>query len=363
DDRRTILTAIAQQPPPPDVENRIRFYAREQQNNLAFSLEGLRNLIDSVAGLPGRRAVLYISDGLPMRGSEDIFQAQATALDDPTYQMRAFDFDFSRQFQKLTARANTQDVMLFTVDAAGLRGYEVGSAQTGGAQSLVQANFAHRRNMQTSLEFMAEETGALAVIGTNNIGEGMRRFSGVLDNYYSLGYQPAHGRDGRYHEIEIEIVGRDDLRVRHRQGYRSQTVASELGEQTNAALLHGFEQNPHATYLELGDVRPAEDDDKVLRTIRVKVPSSSLTLLPRAQEVRAPLEVYVAAADEEGTAPVQRLEWMIAFPEEHLQAAEGIDFTYEVTLTLRRGRQKIAVGLHETITGVSSFVTRTVDTG
>ncbi|MEM9558484.1 MAG: VWA domain-containing protein [Acidobacteriota bacterium] len=360
DDRQQLLSAIYSEPPPQGVDVRMRFYARKVQNDLAFTINGIRNLCDSISGLPGRKAVLYVSDGLPWRGAEDVFQARAETTGESSYLMDVTEYDFSREFTLLAAKVNTNDVNLFTIDAAGLRGYELGSARASGSRSHVAADFTHRRNMQSTLEFMADETGGLAVVGTNNIGDGLRRFADALDNYYSLGYTPAHGRDGRYYSIEVKVVGRDDLKVRHRQGYRFKSLETEFSDRTMAALLHGIESNSHGAFLEFGRPTPA-DDKKLLVPVLVRVPSESLTLLPRGDDLMATLRVFVAAIDEEQRlAPAQSLLWTIRFPAARAAEAEGIAFTYELKMIMRPGVQTVAVGLAEDATGLASYVKRSI---
>lgn len=362
-DRQELLSAIYTEPPPAGIDVKMRFYARKVQNDLQFTITALRNLSDSISGLPGRKAVLYVSDGLPWRGAEDVFQARAETTGETAYLMDVTEYDFSREFTLLASKINTNDVDLFTIDAAGLRGYEMGNASTTGSRSHVTADFAHRRNMQSTLQFMADETGGMSVVGTNNIGDGLRRFAKALDNYYSLGYTPAHGRDGRYHEIKVEVVGRKDLTIRHRQGYRFKSLAAEFSDRTMAALLHGVESNQHDAYIELGRPTPS-DDDNYMVPVRVRVPSENVVLLPRGSDLEASFQIFIAAADDDQRlAPAQNLDWTIRFPAERAADAEGIAFTYEVQMIMRPGVQTVAVGLAEEVTGLASFVTESLRVG
>jgi len=45
----------------------VRAYTQRVRNDLRYTLDALQNVARSLAGLPGRKAVLYISDGLPKR--------------------------------------------------------------------------------------------------------------------------------------------------------------------------------------------------------------------------------------------------------------------------------------------------------
>jgi VWFA-related protein len=81
-------------------------------------------------------------------------------------------------------------------------------AQTGGGDSV------------SMLRLMAEDTGGIAIVNTNNIAGNLRRV--VRDNsaYYMLGYYSPAGRDGNFHRITVRLRNRPDLSIRgSRSGY------------------------------------------------------------------------------------------------------------------------------------------------
>ena len=62
---------------------------------------------------------------------------------------------------------------------------------------------------------MAVETGGQAILGTNAVLPALDRVAEDLSTYYSLGYQPAHNGDGRYHKLVVKVL-RKGVRVRNR---------------------------------------------------------------------------------------------------------------------------------------------------
>jgi VWFA-related protein len=115
---------------------RAKLYAENVFNDLQFTLDGLRLAMDQLAGVPGRKAVLYVSEGLQMRAGEDIFWA----LDERYQQgsgnasesgvgfadcgnaiMESFHYDASRRLTDIANAASANRVTIYTVDAAGLR--------------------------------------------------------------------------------------------------------------------------------------------------------------------------------------------------------------------------------------------------
>jgi hypothetical protein len=91
---------------------------------------------------------------------------------------------------------------------------------------------------------MAERTGGVAIYNTNDPGKALQVVAADFRNYYSLGYSPAHGGDGRYHPVEVRIRGRKDLVVRHRDGFRDKSVESRMADGVGSALAFDVESNP-----------------------------------------------------------------------------------------------------------------------
>ncbi len=60
----------------------IRNFAATVRNEVDASIVNLENAIQTMAGLPGRKAILYISNGLPMRPAEDLFRAVEERFND-----------------------------------------------------------------------------------------------------------------------------------------------------------------------------------------------------------------------------------------------------------------------------------------
>ena len=49
-----------------EAESHVDFYAKSEYHELTRSVAALKQLVGSLAGLEGRKALLYVSDGIPM---------------------------------------------------------------------------------------------------------------------------------------------------------------------------------------------------------------------------------------------------------------------------------------------------------
>ena len=93
--------------------NDMMTYAEEEAHNVMFSIDRLREVVTFLAGLPGRKSVLYISNGLPMVPGLDLFNAFADAYNDPTILAETQRFDRSSAFKSVVAAAKHVDAKEF----------------------------------------------------------------------------------------------------------------------------------------------------------------------------------------------------------------------------------------------------------
>jgi VWFA-related protein len=152
-----------------EIYQLINNYAKETSNNLMFTMDSLRQIITSLSGLPGKKGVIYVSNGLPMIPGMDLFYELSRVTQNSTMLTQMYDFDRTRLFQQLAATANAQDVALYTIDAAGLEMGGMGSAEYSASQDPLSASVG-RHNLTDSLRYLSDETGGVAIINTNDVG-------------------------------------------------------------------------------------------------------------------------------------------------------------------------------------------------
>ncbi len=176
-------------------------FADNTRHEAGESLDGLREMLDSLAGLPGRKMLLHVSDGLPMVPGQDLYQAVQQRFADQGALGEAMSYDLSQRYVYLIALANSNRVSFYTIDAAGLRtqtgiGAEYQAVRSPTGVSLAVDSI-RTSNLQDTLIMMADRTGGQAIFNTNDVSEGLQRFARDFDNYYSLGYRaPVSNRAG-----------------------------------------------------------------------------------------------------------------------------------------------------------------------
>jgi VWFA-related protein len=361
-DRREILRAIDDSESLEEVSGRVRSYAESLYNDLSFTLSALKEFTGSLAGLPGRKAILYVSDGLPMRAAEDVYYKLQDKYERSSL-LDAQNYDASRRFQELAAQANANRVTFYTLEATGLRLPSSASAEESrpGATALIDSVYIS--NVQSPLLMLAEKTGGRAILNTNTVLPDLLKVAADFDTYYSLGYAPAHSGDGRYYKIDVKVKGRKGLTVRHRDGYRDKTTETRMADGTMASLLFGVEKNPLEAELEFGSGARREDGNyEVVLLIRLRI--GKLTLVPRGEIHEAHARAYVAVMDDKGNStPVQEMPIVIKVPANEVADAITKSYGYELKLLMAPGTQRVAVAIRDEVSATNSFLRRSVTVG
>ncbi len=363
--RREMLEAIEEATDPQQVSGRLRTYAESEYNDLVFAVNALKDFVGWLAGLPGRKALLYVSDGVPMTPGEDLYHALNQKFTNYSVLSQVTEFNAARRFDELAALANASRVTFYALDASGLRTFTAASAESAAAGTPGLGSFAdsiYFANHQNTLRLLADRTGGIAVVNTNDVGSGLERIAQDFGTYYSLGYSPSHAGDGRYHKIEVK-VRRKGTTVRHRDGYRDKSSASRMADGTLSSLVFGYQSNPLQLGLEVGGMTSQKDGLFVVPVV-VQIPIRRLVLVPHGEFQEARLRLFVSAMDGEGDmAPVQETPVPIRIPKDRLAEALEGNWAYEVKLLMRGGDHQLAVGVRDDLGAVSSFVRKSIRVG
>lgn len=321
--------------------------SNEEQAGRA-TLAALGELVQSLAGLPGPKALLWLSDGFAQVPGEDLAMllAEWCGGPPPTPQV-----GLAAPLAALAARANAGRVTFFSLEASGLQGTTGASVEFAQNSVSLAVDQARRVNVQNSLFALAADTGGRAVLNANDAAPDLERIAAELRTRYSLGIAAAGRGDGRVHRIEVRVL-RPGVFVQYRKSYRDEPLAERLIERVLAGLLYGARENPLAARLEAGAPRAAARGGVVV-TVTLRVPFSSLVLLDSSGERHGALELALGVRDEatQRTAPprVLRVPVRVAGP------AAG-EFAHALELRLSPGRQTVAVAVRDAITGTTSVI-------
>ena len=108
-----------------------RAYALDLANGAKATLNALESVVESLSGVEGRKALLYVSDGMPMHPGEDAFRLlfEMCGGEQPLFKTE----DLASRFRKVTRLANANGVTFYTLETAGVRNFSNASAEEGPA--------------------------------------------------------------------------------------------------------------------------------------------------------------------------------------------------------------------------------------
>jgi len=257
------------------------FEALQRDQQGYATTNGLMAIVNSMSRLPGRKAVLFFSEGLSIP---------------PNVQ---------QQFRSVIHAANRANVSVYAVDAAGLR-----------AESTLQAareeiNARSRRRMdnldramnnsgpltaglernedllnlspESGLSQLAQQTGGAFIGGANNIGSKLKEIDEDLGTYYLLTYSPTNQNyDGKFRNISVKVK-RSGVDALARRGYYAAppTGSSPMFyyEAPPLALLSGSSR-PKDFPLLAGSLNFPEAGRVGRTAVEVEVPTGAFTFTP-----------------------------------------------------------------------------------
>ncbi len=343
-ERQRVLQDIDRADDPLFALSEARAHADFVRNELGFGIDAVRDVVTKIAGIDGRKAMLYISDGVPRIPGEDLFLA-ATERFQQGPSPDVFRYDMSRRYRELTAQANAAGVTLYTLDARGLHSGQSTSAEINYTNLLnvkTLIDNTHDLNLQAPLIELADDTGGQAILNTNALGPAFRALNQDLRTYYSLGYQPL-STDGRYHRLEVK-VNRPGIKIRHRSGYRAKARDQRIQESSSAALDFGLEKNPLEAEILFGQTA-STDGDLLSLPVEVHVPIGSLTLVPSEGKHHGRLRILVGIRDQRGNTSgvFTQQPADIVIPDSDLETARTQRFVYQFTLGVEAKPQQVLV--------------------
>jgi VWFA-related protein len=323
------------------------------------TMHSLLAVIDSLGQLPGRKLIVFFSEGLAIPPAVE------------------------GVFRSVISNANRAGVSVYSVDAAGLRTQSAdqvaGRALTTlGQQRISVANSPDepgrpmmrdmernedlmRFNPESGLGQLSNQTGGFLVSHTNNPGPRLRAAAEDLHTYYAVAYTPKNQNyDGRFREIAVK-VNRPGVEVQTRKGYfavRNEYDSPVLDYEAPAlALLSGSTaaaSGADPIPLRAGGFNFPEAARPGRSPVVVEVPAGAVTYStdPNKKMYHSDFSV-VALVRDESQRPVKKLSnhYLLSGPIDKLDAAKRGSVLFYREADLAPGRYTIAAAVYDKTTG------------
>ncbi|HVF23447.1 MAG TPA: VWA domain-containing protein, partial [Pyrinomonadaceae bacterium] len=179
------------------------------------TLGALNYVINGLSEMPGRKSIILFSDGF-----------QIFSRSEPAGNSRLME-----SLQVLLDHANRASVVVNTMDARGLATLGLTAADNTWNMSLeeIQRRLEQRRanffETQNGLNYLAVQTGGLAIRNTNDMNGGIRRIMDDQASYYLIGYRPDDATfdpekgKTKFHHLTLKVKRAGKYTVRMRTGF------------------------------------------------------------------------------------------------------------------------------------------------
>ena len=219
------------------VQHVQQFEAEQSSDNVQlrtrYTLNALDQMARYLAGLPGRKNLIWFSGSFPISILPDANILNPFAIT----------ADSSDKFRQTTALLANSQVAVYPIDARGLTDSSVYSVETSGVQYDPKLDPNQGRNTQdvftshlndairenaddnSTMLQMAEQTGGRAFLNTNGLANAVTRAIEAGSNYYTLTYTPSDtASDGKFRRIQLKLR-RDGYTLAYRRGYYADAPA------------------------------------------------------------------------------------------------------------------------------------------
>ncbi len=247
------------------------------------SIGALLTLAREQEALPGRKTIVYFSEGLQL----------TTAV--------------MEQFRTVISAANRSNVSIYAVDATGLavseknressdlvnRSAELSKQQvtSNGTEAVSVAQVKSgdtmemglRSSYQSPLQELAKETGGFVITDSNDFRKPMKKISEELSSWYEAAYSPAISSfDGHFRRISV-TVNRRDVHVQSRAGYFALPSGStQPASPHEAAMLKALSSKPLPSALpfKIAAFQQGRQGTDFTASVVFEIPASELQLDP-----------------------------------------------------------------------------------
>jgi VWFA-related protein len=363
-------------------------YAEATRAEVERTARAVTVLVDSLAGIPGRKALLYVSDGVPLTPGEELFQvlyelcggdpssglglaidvAALEAADTYNGQRALLDaqrYHTADLWNKVTTHANSNRVAFYTLQARNPIDAVSGAIAGEKGEQLLRLpriSSALSANFQNTLSLMASETGGRTIFNATDLASDLGRMRGDFDHFYSLGYTPSSKAGRSTHRLEVRVKG-PGLRVAHQRGVSTRSPIEKAADRTLSALFWEREENPLAAGIEVGEQILGEDGAYSV-PLRLRIPLFKLAVLNQGEQFSADLRLLVASRDAAGAVdPLRQVMVPIRIPNREVLKALGQYFVYNLTLRFPPGERRFAVTIRDEVASTTSYLTRTIQVG
>ena len=323
--------------------------AQARRDRLERTLASMESLGQHLAGIPGRKSLVWIGAGVSM-----VSVTGAMGMG-PHGSISSFEDQVKRTSQKLAQ----QGIVLYIVDAKGL---ELPLSMTASVQGAMpvrgRGRFEPQQDAETistdtkpAMELMSSTTGGRYLYNTNDLMEGFKKAASDLEGSYTLGFYVPEEPDSKWHDLKASVA-RSGVNLRHRRGYLAEAVASTPTLWTNEMAMAVIANPIGSSAVQLtAYCAPAADGEPGTVQVKLRIEADSLRFQPAGPELQAHVQVIFAGRSPDGTARLTTDAATVKVVAERWEAAQREGLTYERRWKAAPDAVSLRVVVRDVITG------------
>ncbi|SEG59176.1 VWFA-related domain-containing protein [Bryocella elongata] len=168
------------------------------------SLQGFHQLALYLAGIPGRKNLIWFSSAFPLNLL-------------PRWNRSRGDTQWEKEYRETVDLLTRSRVAIYPVDS---RGIEIAPLVTS-SRSRTAVDFSDVNvETQSAMMEIADDTGGKAFLNTNGIAQAVANVVAAGSEYYTLTYVPTDAEaHGEYRPIHVEVTPSNGYKLSYRRGY------------------------------------------------------------------------------------------------------------------------------------------------
>ncbi len=190
----------------------LNFQSFQQRLAITYTLQGMQQVSQALAGFPGRKSLIWASGGFPFSVSDNTMQLAPAGRDSLT--------DVLPMYEHTWQLLNDAQIALYPVDVKGLQVSTAPSVAVRNPGRNYARNMSWRQmDTQSTLQTFASMTGGRAYYNSNDLVKGFRDAVHDSAEYYMLGYYLDRSKTkAGWRKLAVKVK-RDHVDVRARSGF------------------------------------------------------------------------------------------------------------------------------------------------
>jgi VWFA-related protein len=302
-----------------------------------YTLDAFTHLARALAGVPGRKNLIWISSGFPF----DVFSN-------------------GPDLQKISELLAASRIAVYPVDVRGVAALDSDALtrdseifrQTQSYETLSGRGQENDGIVET-MQKIAEITGGRAHVNNNDLEGAIADSMQTGSNYYSLAYRPATaGWNGRFHRIAVEI-SRPNVKLLYRSGYYATPYTFSSRDNPGRALAMAMQPSvPVSTQLIMkARVAPPKTMDAATR-VDVVIDIHDLALTEEKEQKIPDVQFVAVAWEANGKQSASFSEtFHTALTPVQLEAPLGTGLQLHQEMLLKPGSYQLRLGAMDRLSG------------